>query len=188
MQGKEVLRVIPIYNYLIVSAIGSHRLEIIGDLARACLQCGCNVLNSKINALGQDMAIMLFLCGNWGAIAKMEATLPSLEQRLGLTIQARRTHEPTTLDHTISYTIQIIAIDRIGILSGISDFFNKFAIQIEEISTHTYLSSTGTRMVTLHFKISVPDKVHLATLREQFMSYCDDNNLDSFMEPLKSPA
>ena len=179
---------VPIYNYLIVSAIGSHRLETLSDLARTCFQCGCNVLNSKINALGQDMAIMLFLCGNWSAIAKMEASLPSLAQRLGLSIQVRRTHEVTATVEAISYTVQVVAIDKIGILSGISDFFQKFAIQIEEISTQTYLSPTATRMVSLHFKINISDKVHLATLREQFIGYCDDNNLDSFMEPIKNPS
>jgi glycine cleavage system transcriptional repressor len=183
----KVLCVIPIYNYLIVSAIGNHRLETLSDLARVCFQCGCNILNSKINALGQDMAIMLFLGGNWGAIAKMEATLPSVAQRLGLAIQTRRTHEASRTEQIMSYNVQIVAIDRPGILSGISDFFKKFAIQIEEVSTSTYIS-TGTRMVSLHFKINIADKVHLATLREQFMNYCDNNNLDSFMEPFKSPS
>ena len=179
---------IPNHNYLIVSAIGTHRLEILPDLARACFQCGCNVLNSKMSALGQDMAIILFLRGNWGAIAKMEALLPNLAQRLGLTIQIHRTQEAVQSDQTISYSIQVVAIDKIGILSGISDFFQKFAVQIEEMSSYTYRSSAGTQMISLHFKIHISNKLHLATLRVQFMSYCDDNNLDSFMEPLKAPA
>ncbi len=174
-----------IQNYLIISAIGLNRPDIISELSRACLQCGCNLLNTKINLLGEDLALVLFLSGNWGAIAKMETTLPSLEQRLGLSIQARRTQEPNVVEQLMPYTIQITAIDRTGILTEISDFFQKLGVQTEEISAHTSITNPGTRMALLHFKINVPEKVHLATLREDFMAYCDKKNLDAFIEPLR---
>lgn len=178
---------IPAHNYLIVSAIGIDRPEVISELSRACLQCGCNLLTAKTNVLGHELAIILFLSGNWGAIAKLEATLPSLEQRLGLAIQARRTSEPTPNGQFMTYTIQISAIDRAGILNGIVDFLYRQTIPIEEVSVQTYVAHTGTRMASLHLKVHVPESIHLATLREQFMSYCDDQNLDAFLEPARHP-
>lgn len=174
-----------IQNYLIISAIGLNRPDIISELSRACLQCGCNLLNTKINLLGEDLAMVLFLSGNWGAIAKMETTLPSLEQRLGISIQARRTQEPNVTGQSMPYTIQITAIDRAGILNEVSDFFLRLGVQTEEVSSHTYVTNPGTRMASLHFKINIPEKVHLATLREDFMAYCDKKNLDGFIEPLR---
>lgn len=174
-----------IQNYLIISAIGLNRPNIISELSRACFQCGCNLLNTKINLLGQDLAFTLFLSGNWGAIAKMETTLPALEQRLDITTQTRRTQEPSIIEQSMPYTIQIVAIDRPGILNESSDFFQKLGIQMEEISSHTYVTHPGTRMASLHFKINVPENIHLATLREKFMSYCDDKNLEGFIEPLR---
>lgn len=177
-----------IHNYLIVSALGINRPHVVSELSRSCVQCGCNLLQARINTLGQEIAITLFISGNWGAIAKMEATLPILEQRLGLSIQARRTHEPTPIESTvklITYSIQVTAIDKIGILNGLSEFLNQHSIPIEEISAHTYLTHTNTRMVSLHLKINVPDKVHLATLRDQLMTYCDEHNLDAFLDPLR---
>lgn len=174
------------YNYLIISAIGLNRSEVIQELARACLNCGCNLLNSKMNIFGQHLSIVLFLSGNWGAIAKMEAVLPSLEQKLGLAIQTSRTQDTHLTGKFMAYTIQVVAIDRPGILNNLTDFFQKSSIQIEEISAHTYLTNTGTRMASLHLKINVAETVHLATLREKFMSYCDDQNLDGFIEPLRS--
>jgi glycine cleavage system transcriptional repressor len=174
-----------IQNYLIISAIGLNRPTIISELSRACLQCGCNLLNTKINLLGQDLAVTLFLSGNWGAIAKMETTLPNLEQRLGMSIQARRTQEPNVTGQSMPYTIQITAIDRPGTLNDIADFFLKLGVQIEEVSCHTYIAHPGTRMASLHFKINIPESAHLATLREEFMTYCDNKNLDGFIEPLR---
>ncbi len=136
--------------------------------------------------MGQELAVVLFLSGNWGAIAKMEAVLPNLEQRLGLTIQARRTHEPANNIESMVYSLQIIAIDRPGILNEVSNFLQKFTVIMEEISAHTYLTHTNTRMAALHLKMSVPKTVHLATLREKFMTYCDDQNFEGFIEPLRN--
>lgn len=186
-QIKRYCKVTPIHHYVTVSAIGENRSDTISELTRAGLQCGCNLLNAKINVFGHTLSLVLFLSGNWGAIAKLETLLPSLEQRLGLVLQARRTHLPETLGKFMAYTIQIVSIDRPGILSQLADFISGFLIQIEEVSTTTYITHTGTRMASLQLKINVPENLHLATLREKFMSYCDDHNLDGFIEPLRHP-
>lgn len=175
----------PTCNYLIITALGQQQPETITEISRACTQCGCNLLNVKISSLGNEFAMTLFLVGNWGAIAKIETTLPTLEQRLGLKLFAKRTSEFHTHSKAMVYTIQATALDKPGILQGLAAFLHQLAIPVEEISGHTYITHTGTRMVSLNTRIHIPENIHLATLREQFMSYCDDNNLDAFLEPLK---
>jgi len=34
--------------------------------------------------------------------------------------------------------------------------------------------------------VNIPARVHIATLRENFMLFCDDRNLDAIVEPYKS--
>ncbi len=177
---------IPSHNYLLVSAIGTNKPDIISDFARSCAQYGCNLLNTKINVLGKEIAITVLLSGNWGAIAKMEANLSTIEERLGLVVQTRRTHEVDTHDKLMSYTLQVIAIDRNGILNEITDFLGKFSVLVEEVAAHTYCTSNGTEMASLNLKIHIPSSAHLATFREKFMGYCDDHNFDGFLEPLRS--
>jgi glycine cleavage system transcriptional repressor len=179
--------VIPINNYLIITAIGGYQPEVIIELSRACAQCGCNINNMKMSILGKEVAIILFVSGNWGAIAKMEATLPALEQRLGLHLATRRTTEISPSGKSMSYTLHGSAIDKPGILNSLSEFLYERAILIEEISTQSYMNHIGTQMVNLTFKINIPETVHLASFREQFMSYCDDSNLDAFLEPMRHP-
>lgn len=174
-----------LHNYLIISALGPYQSEIMGELSRSCTQCGCNILNVKTIMMGKEISITLFLSGNWGAIAKIEAALPSLEQRLGLNFISRRTAEYIPPEKSMTYTAQISAIDKPGILNGLSDFLFRLAIPIEEMNAHTYTAANGTRMAALMLKLNVPDTIHLATLREQFISYCDDNNLDAFLEPIR---
>jgi glycine cleavage system transcriptional repressor len=33
--------------------------------------------------------------------------------------------------------------------------------------------------------VGIPADIHIAGLREEFMDYCDDLNLDAVLEPLK---
>lgn len=171
------------HNFLIICAVGQYRPEILNELARACTLCGCNVQVSRMNIMGKALSLSLFVSGNWSAIAKIEASLPLLEQRLGLTLLVRRTSEHFPNQPSMSYQIQVQAIDKPGILNGISDFLYRLSIPIEEVSAHTYLSHTNTRMATLNLKINVPEGTQLAAFREQFLSYCDDQNLDAFIEP-----
>ncbi len=177
---------IPAYSYLILSALGLNQPDMIRELSRSCLQAGCNLLNTKINVLGEDIAAFFFLSGNWSAIAKMEAALPALRKQWNLDIQTRRTNDCTPTNPLMTYNIQIIAIDRMGMLSEVSHFLQDLLVSVEEISVQTYFSHTNTRMVSMHLRINVPTNVHLATLREKIMSYCDDNNFDGFIEPLRN--
>lgn len=172
----------PIPDYLIISVLGPHRPDLISELTRAATQAGCNLLNVNAQVLGTELSATLFLSGNWGAIAKMEAAIPNLEQRLSLAILARRTHDPLISGQWMTYNLQLVAIDQPGILQGLSDFLFKEDVPIEEITAHTYSPQPGTRMVTMVLKIKIPETQHLASLREKLMSYCDDHNLDAYIE------
>lgn len=167
-------------------ALGQSRLNSLNEVIRACSQCGCNLLNVKHTVLGKDTTMVLFVSGNWSAIAKMEATLPSLEQRLNLKLTASRTTEQRYSGKSSAYSIEITAIDKPGILSGVTEFLLQADIPIEEVSGTSFLTHLGTRMSSLNIKINIPENIHLATFREDFLSYCDAHNLDAFLEPLRN--
>jgi glycine cleavage system transcriptional repressor len=38
-------------------------------------------------------------------------------------------------------------------------------------------------MFSVQMTVSIPRTVHVATLREEFLEYCDEQNLDAVMEP-----
>lgn len=176
----------PIHHFLIITAIGTSQPHLINEITRACTQNGGNLLQAKITSLGGDLSCSILVSGNWGVIAKIETALPNLERRLGLRILAKRTTENHPSGKLMTYSIQITAIDKAGILQGVSEFLLAHSIPIEEVNGHTYLTHTGTRMLSLGLKIFISDKIHLASFREQFINYCDDHNLDMFLEPVRS--
>jgi glycine cleavage system transcriptional repressor len=44
---------------------------------------------------------------------------------------------------------------------------------------------TGADMFSAHVTIGVPASMHIAALRDDFLAFCDDLNLDAIMDPMK---
>lgn len=170
-------------SYIVITALGPDQGNLVNRLTLHITNCGGNILNTRMSTLGIEFGIMLLVEGSWSSIAKIEASLPALEQKLGLNIQLRRTTPALTLKKTIPYTVHAVTNDREGLLNDIALFFTKQEIKIDEIDAYTYHANTGTRMSSLTINIHIPVKMHLPTLREKFMLYCDAINLDAGFEP-----
>lgn len=174
-------------HFLVLSAIGTDRPGIVDEIARVASEARCNIADSRMVVLGQEFALIMMLTGTWDAIAKLEAQLPGIETRKGLTITSKRTEQRQTQNAAMPYNVHVIALDNPGIVHEISNFFAVQGINIEAMDTSTYAAPhTGSPMFALSMTVNIPAQVHLATLRENFMMFCDDRNLDAFIEPFKS--
>ena len=85
----------------------------------------------------------------------------------------------------MTYVVHVVTIDRPGIMNELAQFFTHQAINIEDVSAYTYSGYSNTRMVAMTMNINISVNVHIPSLREQFMNYCDALNLDAGMEPLR---
>jgi glycine cleavage system transcriptional repressor len=80
----------------------------------------------------------------------------------------------------------VVSSDRPGILVKIVDFFSRHEISVEQLSSMRYQAmQTGAAMFQAQFTIGVPDKIHIAALRDDFLEFCDGLNLDAIMDPVK---
>lgn len=170
-------------NYLVVTALGADQPNIVNRFTQSITSCGGNILNTRMTTLGNEFAIMLLIEGDWSAIAKIETTLPSIEQKLGLVSQLRRTTPRDPIAKTMPYLIQVVTIDRGGIINDLTQFFASQDINITDISAHAYNSQAGTKMMTLSLQVSIDVELHIPSLRDRFTLYCDALNLDASLEP-----
>jgi glycine cleavage system transcriptional repressor len=77
-------------------------------------------------------------------------------------------------------------MDQPGIVHSLANFFSSRGITIEELVTRGYNAPhTGTPMFSVNMAIGIPATMHIAMLREEFMDFCDELNLDAVMEPVK---
>jgi glycine cleavage system transcriptional repressor len=54
------------------------------------------------------------------------------------------------------------------------------------VSTRSYAAThTGAPMFSVQMAVNIPATVHISGLREEFMDFCDQLNVDAIMEPVK---
>ena len=168
---------------LVISAIGTDQPGIVNQLSKLCAECDCNIVDSRMTVLGGEFAVIMLISGNWDSIAKLENALPDLAEQLNLTTTAKRTGKRQTSE-AFSYTVNVVALDNPGIVHEISQFFSARKINIDDLATGTYSAPhTGTQMFNLNMLIQIPSNTHIASLRDEFMDFCDDRNLDAIIEP-----
>lgn len=174
-------------HFLVLSALGTDRAGIVDEIASAASENRCNIADSRMIVMGQEFALIMMVVGTWDAVAKLEAQLPNIAKRLDLAITSKRTELRKIQPDSMPYNVHVIALDNPGIVRDIANFFATQEINIEAMETSTYAAPhTGSPMFALSMTINIPGRVHLATLRENFMEFCDDRNLDAIIEPSKN--
>lgn len=173
-------------TYLAVSFLGANKPGMVNEIAYCVAKAKCNIIECRVTALGSGVGAHLLISGRWNQIAKAETGLPKLAHSFGVELIVQRT-ELVRLDETLlPYAIYVVALDEPGTIHKITDFFDQQAINIIELNTHTYQARyTGSQMMSLNMQISIPADIHIADLRDRFMMFCDDLNLDAIMEPEK---
>lgn len=169
-------------HYLVVTALGSDESGTLEAITKTSKQCGCNILESKLTLMGEECAMLFHFSGAWNTIAKLEATLPALCQQLGVSLQMKRTM-PRKESPSVPYNVQVTAHDRAGILNELAFFFLQNRINVDKLECETYTARNNSQLTSIDLTIHIPAKRSLSELRERFMVYCDERNLDAVIEP-----
>ena len=173
-------------NQLVLSALGEDKPGLIDELSRCVMNSGCSILDSRMVVLGGNFALLLQVGGNWNNIAKLENQLAGLESSLGLTITSQRTAGRTGGDDVLPYGVDVVALDQPGIVHNLATFFSQRQINIQEMMTACYPAApSGTPMFSVHMSVDIPASTQISSLREEFMEFCDQLNLDAVIEPVK---
>ena len=172
-------------NYLVISTIGTDQPGIVNKLALTCSTNNCNIIDSRMTVLGGEFAVIMMVSGSWDSIAKLEKSLPIISEELNLTTTVKHTKERNSAP-SMAYTVSVVALDNPGIVHELAQFFSSQNINIDDLQTGTYSAPhTGTQMFNLNMNIRIPANTHIATLRDEFMEFCDEINLDAIIEPLR---
>lgn len=173
-------------NYLVVSTLIDNSNEIIHSFAKLAKASGCNIVESRFNVLGQQLSIMLFLSGSWNEIAKMEDMLHKLEAERQTKILMNRTTTPDMKGNAMPYAVDVVGIDKPGVILEITDFMSSSNLIIQDLTSNTYeASQTGAKMFSLHMTVNISLDTSIAAIRGDFIDFCDRLNLDAIMEPIK---
>jgi len=74
----------------------------------------------------------------------------------------------------------------LGVLHSLADFFSRRGVLIETLSSSRYKAAqTGAEMFSATLSIGIPTSMHSAGLRDDFLEFCDAQNLDAILELIK---
>lgn len=173
-------------NYFVISALGKDRPGLVSKLSEIIMNAGCNIEDSRMSILGGEFALIMMVSGAWNNITKLEDSLPAAQESLDLIITSRRTEARHLTRKEIPYSIEVVSIDHPGIVQQIAGFFSERDINIHDMFTSSHRAAhTGSPMFTLSMTVEIPAATHISNLRDQFMDFCDELNLDAIMEPMK---
>jgi len=171
---------------MVISVLASDRPGIVTELTEVITDNGCNVEDSRMSVLGGEFAVIMLITGNWNNLVKLESVLESLGEKQGLTVNHKRTQSRTLTQGGIPYHVEAISLDHPGIVHKVASFFSSRNINIHDLYTTSQPAAhTGTPMFILNMTVEIPSSTHIASLRDQFMEFCDQLNLDAVIEPVK---
>lgn len=171
---------------LTITALGKLHTHFIAEILPTIRDCKCNVLEVRSSRLGQSTGSYLLIQGNWNQIAKVETALDLLQKRMEIKIHSLRTEAKDKVKECVPYTLETISLDKESIIESIISFLLSHDIDIEEITGSSYQAPYAQASVfSTKFVILVPPQIHLLTLREEFLDFCDHLNIDAILEPIK---
>lgn len=168
-------------SYLVISTLGSKQVAHL--LIHLATDMGCQVEESHLALLGQEYSLTALLSGNWGAIAKLETALPHFKQKYAIDLFVHRTELAVFEHEVLNYLVQVVSHYRPELLEQVTQFFVDRKLPITELYSTNYLAhTTHTRMLSINLTVQIPIDDSIAELREQFMIFCDDLNIDGILE------
>jgi glycine cleavage system transcriptional repressor len=171
---------------LAITALGNHQIKFIAEILPAVRDCKCNILEIRSSRLAQSTAAYLLIQGNWSQIAKFESTLDIIQRRLDIKIHTLRPDQKDKVKECVPYSLETISLDRDNVTESITSFLFDREIEIEEITGSCYQAPyIQTSVFSTKFVILIPPQLHLLSLREEFLDFCDQLNIDAILEPIK---
>ena len=170
---------------LVISALGEDRPGIVDELSNIIYTHGLNIEDSRMTVLGGEFAILLLVSGEPSSIDGLNSQLDDIEQALRMRLLIKVTAETRTLDNTVPYSVEVASLDHPGIVRQLSGFFSSRDINIVNLQTERYAAAhTGSPMFALHMTVGIPAETNIAQLRDTFMEFCDELNLDAELKIL----
>lgn len=175
---------------LAITVLGENHPDLIVELTRAIKDAKCTILESRMTELGLEFAAHLLCEGNWNHVARLENAMETLANRYRLKVHLLRAQEPETPpadeDLGLPYAIDIFASDQINNIHDLSDFLTHRGVTILDLSTSRYPAPfTGSPLFLAHMIVRIPSNMRIVSLRDEFLDFCDQLNLDAILEPVK---
>jgi glycine cleavage system regulatory protein len=167
---------------LVVTLIGSDRPGLVSAVAARAAAAGANWMESSMAQLAGKFAGIVRLEVAEAAVGKLEAALRELEAE-GLQLRIERGSAPAAAAPRRLTTIELVGLDRPGIVSQISSVLARHGASIERLETACESASfSGEPLFRAHVEVFVPASVQPASLQTELEALANELMVDLKLE------
>ncbi|HUK66806.1 MAG TPA: ACT domain-containing protein [Anaeromyxobacteraceae bacterium] len=160
--------------HLVLTLIGPDRPGLVEALAEPIAAHGGNWLASRMARLGGEFAGILSLEVPDTRASDLVKTLSRLDG-LGLKIVAERTEPEPEVPHSRLLVLDVVGLDRPGIVREISHALHAFGVNIEELATdRTTAPMSGELLFRSHATLRVPARTDPGQVRSSLERLASD--------------
>lgn len=172
---------------LTITFLDGANADALANILKCIDDCQCQI--SELRTLNHAPVSTGYILadGNWNHIAKLETNLALLDQNLQIGLHLQRLEKPLEYHDNAPYFIEILSANKKPILHDVIGFIRSYGINILEIASSRYpAAQVNSTLFSCKLIIAIPQHQPLIGFREEFLDYCDQVNLDAFLEPIKS--
>ena len=163
---------------LIVTLLGSDRIDILSTLAKVVSDMGCNVLDSRQAVYGQEFSLTMIVEGSQSAVTKLELVLPHTSNQLNLLCLMKRTkdHCKQNLQHLAE--VKIISPAASDDILQIIHFFRENKITVSAFR-QKFVSeqNVNSNMMKCKMMVNIPVDIDIMQMNMQFQAFLQQLNL-----------
>ena len=168
---------------LIISSLGEDRPGIVDRVTGLIHKAGGNLEDSRMAILGGKFSLMVLVTGPQEALEKLQSSLPTEAEELGLVLQVHTTDVEDSNQEAkgpqLSYKLRTVSLDHPGIVHRISHVLANHQVNVAGLETRLSLApTTGTPIFSLNLEAQVPAELSISKLREALENLADEHNLD----------
>jgi glycine cleavage system transcriptional repressor len=171
---------------LAITLLGLRSKKFINEILISINECQCVILEISCTQLNQATAAYILIEGNWNHIAKFENFLETIQNRLEIQTHSLRIDKTEKNISGMPYSLEIVTLDQDNIIQTMVSFLTQNDISIQEFTASRYQASYNQNLIlSAKFVVIIPKESALLSIREQFLDFCDQLNIDAVLEPIK---
>ncbi len=174
--------------HLAITVLGNKTDGFIAELLSAISACHCTILEFCTSSLTEVTSAYVLVDGNWNHVAKLEGLLETLSSRFQIQLSLLRPPKisANALAEGVPYTLETISTEKKELLFDVMSFLTDRGVFIEEIEASLHPAVLfNHKIFSTRFTLLVPSDVRILSLREEFLDFCDNLNIDAILEPIK---
>jgi glycine cleavage system transcriptional repressor len=161
-------------------------LSLWNTLLDQVIQTEVSVTQSELRRRLNTFHFQFEVSGEWHQLAKFETQLKAEQNKLadGTVLHYHRALLKAEETLYIPYYAEVTSIFNVDLIVLLSQFFDAERILLQEMSVDRFVEGrTFVPLQTIRVKVWIPIDIHLPELRESFMLFCEQYNVDGIFEP-----